>query len=613
MQTADQILTAIRKLGEQRLPLTRVYRCLLNEELFLAAYGKLYRNQGALTPGTTNDTVDGMSRTRIRTIIDQLRAERFRVRPARRIAIPKKSGGTRPLGIPNFSEKLVQEVLRMLLDAYYEPRFRDSSHGFRPNRGCHTALQSIKQHFDGTTWFIEGDIRGAFDHIDHTVLLGMLARDIHDGRLLNLLRLQLQAGVLENWKYQATYSGTPQGGVLSPLLSNIYLHALDTFVEDTLIPQHTRGKARAKNLAYKRFEYRINQALVRGDTAGAIALKRERRQYPTSDTTDPTFRRLRYVRYADDFILSFAGPKVEAEAIKDQLRAFLCDELKLELHPEKTTITHARTQHAQFLGYAISTYHANDKIARRSDNGARTRGINGKVRLGVPHGLVDDHIKRYRRNGKGVSEARVLQSSVANIIQTFQARYRGLVEYYKYAIDRHRFAKLKYAMEISLVKTLAHKLRISVGQVYRTYGATTTVNGQTYRVIQTEVETAKGVRQFTWGGIPLTVVKIGHGHGDDDTPIRDRRHDFEVHQYFELRSELVTRLRADRCEVCGTEGDCEVHHVRKLADLRQRWAGRKEKPLWVRQMIALRRKTLVVCHRCHQAIHNGRPLPGGHE
>lgn len=587
MQSAEQLLTAIRKLGEKRLPLTRVYRCLCNEELFLAAYGKLARNQGALTPGTTNDTVDGMSRARIRAIIDQLRFERFHPRPARRIHIAKKDGGQRPLGLPNFSEKLVQEVLRMILEAYYEPRFRNSSHGFRPTRGCHTALQAIKQRFDGTIWFIEGDIRGAFDNIDHTILMDILARDIQDGRLLSLLHQHLQAGVLEDWKYHATYSGTPQGGVLSPLLSNIYLHALDEFVEDTLIPQYTRGKVRAKNLDYKRFEHRINQARQRGDTTSVLALKRERRQYPAGDMYDPNFRRLRYIRYADDVILSFIGPKAEAEDIKEQLRRFLHNELNLELHPEKTLITHAHTEHARFLGYAISIYHADDKIARRCDNGALTRSINGKVRLGVPRGLIDEHAKRYARNGTIVSEASLLHSSVANIIQTFQARYRGLVEYYKYAVDRKQFGKLKYAMEIALVKTLAHKLRISVSQVYRTYRTTKTVDGRVYRVLQTEVETAKGPRQFTWGGIPLMVVKIGHAQHDDNAPITDRRHDFEVAQYFELRSEIVTRMRADRCEVCAAEGDCEVHHIRKLANLRQRWAGRKEKPLWVKKMIAL--------------------------
>jgi hypothetical protein len=435
--------------------------------------------------------------------------------------------------------------------------------------------------------------------------MDMLARDIADGRLLNLLHLHLQAGVLEDWTYPATYSGTPQGGVLSPLLSNIYLHALDEFVEDSLIPQYQRGKARARNPAYKRFEYPITQAQQRGDMHTVEALKRERRAYPTQDTHDPDFRRLRYLRYADDFILGFIGPKAEAEDIKAQLQTFLHNELTLELHTEKTLITHARTEHAHFLGYAISTYHANDKITRRSDNGSRARSINGKVRLGVPMGLIDERIRTYQRDGTTTSVPYLLQNSVPAIIQTFQSRYRGLVEYYRYAVDRKRFGKLKYAMEIALVKTLAHKLRISVSQVYQRYRATTTVNGRVYRILRVEIATEHRTRVFDWGGIPLTVERIAHD------PLNDCRHDFEVHQYIEQRSELVTRMQANCCELCGTEGPCEVHHVRKLVDLKRRWAGRKDKPWWVVKMIALQRKTLVVCHACHRAIHRGEPRPGG--
>ena len=213
MQKANQTLQALRKLGEQKQPLTRVYRCLYNEELFLAAYNKLYRNQGALTPGTENDTVDGMSLKRIRQIIEALRYERFRFRPTRRISIPKKNGGSRPLGLPNFTEKLVQEALRMMLEAYYEPRFRHSSHGFRPGRGCHTALTHVTNHFQGSSWLIEGDIKACFDQIDRQVLMDILSRDIKDGRLLNLIRMSLDAGIMEDWVYHKTYSGTPQGGV----------------------------------------------------------------------------------------------------------------------------------------------------------------------------------------------------------------------------------------------------------------------------------------------------------------------------------------------------------------------------------------------------------------
>jgi retron-type reverse transcriptase len=256
----------------------------------------------------------------------------------------------------------------------------------------------------------------------------MLAHDIQDGRLLNLIRLHLQAGVLEDWTYHATYSGTPQGGVLSPLLSNIYLHALDEFVEDTLIPHYTCGKRRVANPAYTQCNYRIRLAQERGDLAAIVALKRERRRYPTQHSHDPHYRRLRYIRYADDFILGFSGPKREAEAIKAQVQTFLRDALKLDLHTEKTLITHARTAHARFLGYAVSIYHANDKIARREADGYQVRSINGKVRLGIPQGLIAERIKPYVQRNTIQSIPYLLQTSVPGIIQTFQSRYRGLAE-----------------------------------------------------------------------------------------------------------------------------------------------------------------------------------------
>ena len=301
MQSAENILQAMGKMGDKRIPLERVYRSLFSEDLFLAAYSKISRNKGALTAGSDErDTVDGMSLERIRRVIEDLRYERFRFTPARRIYREKKSGGQRPLGLPNFTDKLVQEALRMLLEAYYEPRFRDSSHGFRRRRGCHTALASLKYKFKGAAWFIEGDIRGCFDHIDHEVLMGILARDIQDGRLLNLIRMGLEAGYLEDWQYNRTYSGTPQGGILSPLLANIYLNELDGFIEDVLMPQYNRGWRRATNPAYKRYEYAIQQARKNGSAERVKELERQRRRIPSQDVNDPNYRRLQYIRYADD-------------------------------------------------------------------------------------------------------------------------------------------------------------------------------------------------------------------------------------------------------------------------------------------------------------------------
>jgi len=602
MQTANRIRQAIRKMGENRTPLTRVYRCLYSEDLYLAAYAKIYCNRGALTPGTDpNDTADGMSIADIHDIIDELRHERFRFSPARRDYEPKKNGGQRPLAKPNWTDKLVQEALRQLLDAYYEPRFRASSHGFRPKRGCHTALERVSQQFQGTTWFIEGDIRGCFDNISHDILMDILSRDIQDGRLLNLIRMGLEAGVMEEWEYHKTYSGTPQGGILSPVLSNIYLHELDVFVEDVLIPKYTRGKRRRVNPDYKRYEYRIRRAREAGDHDLANQLDQERRHYPSQNTHDPDYRRLSYVRYADDFLLGFIGPKHEAEAIKAEIGQFLREKLALELSDTKTLITHARTGHARFLGYAISTYHSDDKMSQRGETPTKTRSINGGVRLGIPYGLTTERARRYQVNGKTRSETRLLDNTDAHIIDKYQSRFRGLAEYYKYAVDRHQLGALKNVMQQALVKTLAHKYRTTVTRIYRKYRSTQNVDGYDYCTLAVEVPTSKGTRTVYWGAIPLRAVKaVG------SEPLIDNKYKDE---WTTGQSDLIQRLQANQCECCGVEIACEVHHVRKLANLKKRWKGRKEKPEWVKRMLALRRKTLVVCHDCHVRIHSGHPTP----
>src|SRR5947199_965039 len=247
MQSAATVLGVLRERGQRGLPCEELYRQLFNPQLYLLAYGRSYANHGAMTPGTTQETVDGMPQTTISRIIAAMRHERYRVAPARRVHIPKKNGKTRPLGLPTWSDKLVGEVVRLLLEAYYEPAFSDRSHGFRPRRGCHTALREIANTWTGTAWFVEGDVADCFGSLDHDLMVTILEEKIHDNRFLRLVRNMLTAGYLEDWKWNATLSGAPQGGVVSPVLSNIYLHKLDTFVETVLIPRYTQGRTRRRN------------------------------------------------------------------------------------------------------------------------------------------------------------------------------------------------------------------------------------------------------------------------------------------------------------------------------------------------------------------------------
>jgi group II intron reverse transcriptase/maturase len=406
MQDAATVLSIIRNRGERGLPLKKLYRQLYNPQFYFQAYARLYSNEGAMTPDTTGETVDGMSREKINTMIDLIRRERWRWTPVKRVYIPKRNGKLRPLGLPSWSSKVLQEVVRQLLSTYYEPRFSEHSHGFRPGRGCHTALSEIVQTWKGVHWFIEGDISDCFGSLSHEVLMGILNESIHDHRFLRLIRHMLQAGYLEEWRWHQTLSGAPQGGVCSPILSNIYLDKLDTFVETVLLPKYNRGKRRAKNPAYQTIENAIARAKRRGDRQAVRVLRKQRRTLPSQHPQDPNYRRLRYVRYADDWVLGFSGPKTEAEEIKRELRDFLRETLKLELSEEKTLITHARTEAAKFLGYHLVSQHVDDKLDRRGQ-----RQVNEMVALRVPKEVIEQKCAVYMQRGKPAQRAALLRDS----------------------------------------------------------------------------------------------------------------------------------------------------------------------------------------------------------
>jgi group II intron reverse transcriptase/maturase len=424
MQSAETVLGVLRERGRRGLPLERLYRQLFNPRLYLLAYRKLYSNAGAMTPGATRETVDGMSLAKIGLIIGMVRRERWRWSPVKRIYIPKRNGKQRPLGLPTWSDKLLAEVVRMLLNAYYDVQFSDHSHGFRPGRGCHTALQEIADVWKGTNWFVEGDVTRCFDSPDHEILLRILGEKIHDGRFLRLVEGMLKAGYLEDWRWGATLSGAPQGGIASPVLSNIYLDRLDRYVETQLLPLFNRGRRRAPNLAYEKISAAIRNARRDGDQAAVRALILQRRALPSKDPYDPGYRRLRYVRYCDDFLLGFSGPKAEAVEIKQKLGTFLREELKLELSEEKTLVTHARTGKARFLGYDIVTWHANDKLT------SGKRSINGGVGLRVPEEAITRRCAPYMRQGKPWHRPQMLSDRDYSIISQYQAEYRGVVQYY---------------------------------------------------------------------------------------------------------------------------------------------------------------------------------------
>jgi group II intron reverse transcriptase/maturase len=588
MQGAETVLSVIRERGRQSLPLERLYRQLFNKELFLLAYGRIYSNQGAMTPGVTRETVDGMSLAKIDTIIEELRSESYRWSPARRVYIPKKNGKKRPLGMPPWSDKLVAEVVRMLLDAYYDGGFSDRSHGFRTGRGCHTALDEVASVWTGTHWFVEGDLADYFGSLDHTIMVSALAVKIHDGRFLQLINRMLQAGYLEDWRWNATLSGAPQGGIASPVLSNIYLDRFDQFVEQQLIPEYTRGKKRRTEPRYHRVESQIAKAKRHGDRDAVRALRRLRRRLPSQDPNDPDYRRLRYVRYCDDFLLGFAGPRRDAEEIKSKIGEFLRDELKLELSEPKTLITHATSQAARFLSYEIRTQRTDTKITQGR------RAVNGVVGLFVPRDVIRDRCARYMSKGKPALRGQLLHDEDYTIVAKYGSEYRGFVQYYLLAQDVFRLEKLRWVMETSMLKTLAGKHKSTVAKMARKYKASIDTPDGSRTCFQVTVHRDQGRKPLVarFGGIPLTRKR---------TAVLT---DLKPIMATVKGNELIRRLVAGRCELCEERTGLQVHHIRKLADLNK--PGRPERPSWVHLMAMRKRKTLVVCEQCHQDIHAGR-------
>jgi len=594
MQSIHKLIEVLSDRGKRRLCLERVYRHLSREDLLIEAYAKIGKNDGALTRGIDGETVDGMSREKLQTISQLLRDGDWIWKPVRRIHIPKKNGKTRPLGIPTWSDKLVQQVIKFILEAYYEPQFSPFSFGFRSGLGCHHALKEIVDRWRGAKWFIEGDISKCFDSIDHQVLLSMLAEKIHDGRFIKLVRTMLEAGYLEDWRYGETFSGTPQGGIASPILANIYLDALDKFVETTLLPRYNRGSRHRVNKEWERLNNRINHHRSTLTAEEYLGLVKERRKVPSRDSHDPNFRRLYYVRYADDFLLGFAGPKAEAEEIKAQIRDFLAERLRLSLSEEKTLITHATTEKARFLGYELRSMRSNTKVGPCKGGGLR-RSVNGLIGLYVPKDAIESRCKAYMANGRPTQRTNLLHASDYQIITRYQAVFRGVVNYYAMAHNASkRLGRLRWVLETSLVHTLAGKHRCSAASLWRKHKVKVPTEHGYVNAFQ---------MRFPRDGKPPLIAQFG------GLSLRRREfmtaEDFEVGMVFSESTDLIQRINAQECQLCGARGvPIQIHHIKRLTDLKK--GGRRRIPQWKAAMIGLKRKTLAVCVKCHWDIHSGR-------
>jgi group II intron reverse transcriptase/maturase len=589
MQKAEVVLEVLRERGRKGLPCDELYRQLFNRDLYLMAYGNIYSNKGAMTPGADGGTADGMSVAAIDRIIGELKAERYRFHPARRTYIPKKNGKMRPLGMPTWVDKLVGEVVRLLLEAYYEPQFSENSHAYRPGKGCHTSLQQVQSVWTGTAWFVEGDISGCFDNIDHGKLLGILSEKITDQRFIRLIGGMLRAGYLEDWEFHETLSGTPQGGVVSPVLCNIYLHKLDNFIEMEIIPKYTRGKTRKRNPVFNTLNSRRLRLKARGDRNGAREALKQTRSIPSLDPMDPGFRRLRYCRYADDILLGFYGSKAEAEQIKAEIGQFLRETLALELNPVKTLITHARNQRARFLGYEITVQHENTRITRTRRYPDGQRMANGKIALRVPKDVIKAKCAPYRKHGKPWPRTWLQNLDDYDIVKIYGAEYRGIANYYLLAHNVADLRILRWHAETSMLKTMAAKHNSTVSKMAAKHKAVIETDGGKRKCFEArKARDGKPDLVARFGGIPLK---------------RDRRakiRDPELKPRIPAPKEVARRLQKHWCELCEQGAMVEAHQVTRLADLGRKGPGQ---PVWAALMMKKRRKTLIVCAPCHEHIH----------
>ncbi|HEV2598621.1 reverse transcriptase domain-containing protein [Sphingopyxis sp.] len=598
----EKRLASILALSKQGKRINGLFRLLACTRIWEQAYEDIASNQGALTPGVDpNNTLSGFSLQRVERIIAGIMDGSYRFAPVRRLYIPKPDGRQRPLGIPTADDKLVQAAVKIILEHVYEPIFSDRSHGFRKGRSCHSALEQIRYGWSGVKWLVEVDVSGFFDNVDHDILLNLLRKRIDDERLIGLIGRMLKAGYMEDWRFHRTFSGTPQGGVISPILANIYLHALDEHME-AMKAGFDKGKRRRSNPEWevlkRRIEHcgrKIERRRRRGDETDIPALmaeigelKQKRRDVPFSDWFDPDFRRLTYCRYADDFLIGVIGSKADARAVMEAVQTYLNTALRLDTSPQKTGIRKA-SKGAAFLGYNVRT-HTHHRHHHYRQEGKRTtlaKVASDRVQLHAPIGRLVAFAERNRLGSyymnKGSMRPEMCNHSDLEIIIRYNAMMRGLAEYYKLGTSwRREISRLYHVWWRSLINTLARKHKCSAAVICQklhhrdNYGLW--YEGRTGR---------RFMRVFA-----LKHIVTGSANRAD----LDRLPSLAGN----MRTDIIDRLKAKVCEACGADDvSVEVHHARRLNDV-------KHRSLQVRVRAARKRKRVVLCVPCHHAHHAGR-------
>jgi nicotine oxidoreductase len=577
-----------------------LYRLMYREDLYILAYERIKSKPGNMTAGSDGATLDGFSLQTIGEIIQAMRTEQFQFKPVRQEFIPKPNGKMRKLGIPCVRDKIVQEVMRMILEAIYDSPygayFSDVNHGFRPNRSCHTALQEYRGKWTASNWIIEGDIHACFDELDLQVLVNTLRKKIQDERFLNLIWKLLKAGYMDlHGEKRESLIGSPQGSLLSPLLANVYLHEFDEFMQG-LRARLEVGSKKRPNPVYQHLASRKRQLVARKQTKtkGFREIVKQMRKLPTVMENDSKFIRVKFLRYADDWIVGVCGPKHLAEDIKMDSKDFLFGTLKLRLSEEKTHITNVRAEEAHFLGTTLTI--GNGGIAKvvlttnRWGRPFKRRSTGWETVMKAP---VEKLTKRLRDkgfctpDGKPLAKPAWARLDEDQIVALYSAVNRGIQNYYRFVDNWRNLARIQHILRFSLAKTLACKLKISIRRVFRRFGKDLCI-----KVAGKDGKGDREVRFFLNQDWSKNREAFQRGNQADM--------DMLV-----LSARMRTRSKLGKpCCICGKsaqETQIVMHHVRHLRKLSQ-----KREPVGFNQVLRmLNRKQIPVCEPCHQKIHQG--------
>jgi group II intron reverse transcriptase/maturase len=590
MLSPQEILISLKKRNKSDNKYRKLYKNLYNLDFYKLAYSNIYTKPSQMTKASDDSTIDGMSIDRINKLIEKLRNRSYRPTDLRRIYIQKKNDKTRPISISSFEDKLIQEIIKLILEAIYDDNFSEYSHGFRPNKSCHSALEQIRQKFKGTSWFIEGDIKSCFDSIDHVILLNILKEKIKDDSFIHLINLFLKSGYLENQVYHKTYSGTPQGSIISPILCNIYLDKFDKLMDEfKQIYEKDSKKLRHVLPEYRNITnniYRMKQNL--SNNINIIKSKEKLSNFQkqqkhwvgsTVDMMDSNYRRFHYVRYVDDFLIGIIGPKSIAIKLKNKLIEWFKKKLKLELSEEKTKISH-NSEKIRFLGYDI--------ISIRNSQNKRE---NGNIKLSVPYDIMIDFMLKNRiakwwnspisgkDELKAIHKSELINNDPYEILLYYGSKLKGLYQYYKLAENVYKLGNFNYLFQTSYLRTLSAKYRTSRAKLYK--------NKKFYR--------NKTLGYFSQDKNKF--YKLFNGPFEKQL-YKDKDICEDKLINFRSRNSLIKRMEANKCEHCGnTDGPFEVHHVKKLKDIS------KNKENWAKNMIFRHRKTLILCLSCHHKLH----------